>query len=190
MGNRAWERTNQSQTLIPFSTQSLRSEPSFSSSHSLRPSSRQPCFRPFPHPLNTSLSTAVFSAHHPSTAARRRQAHISALIIYLLTLDLHDFLSVLFVMATHGPINGVKRNRACSGSFAHILARSRFFFLPLARIGCSALIPASFLATPPRSPQSIAVRLLPPPSALAGLAIFNYRCNLPRSVCQQMPHSV
>ena len=62
-------------------------------------------------------------------------------------------------MATHGPINGVRINRACSGSSAHILARphSRFSFRPLARIGCSYL----FLATLSPNPQSIIPRLQP-----------------------------
>ena len=36
-------------------------------------------------------------------------------------------------MATHGPINGVKISRTCSGSLVHILARTRFSFRPLAR---------------------------------------------------------
>ena len=66
-------------------------------------------------------------------------------------------------MATHGPINGVKINRACSGFPAHILARTRFTFRPFARIRVLSAQPFFGLFLAP-NPRSTAFRPRPPPS--------------------------
>ena len=75
-------------------------------------------------------STHLYFFDHTNTSSRSiRQAHPPT--FRHLPTRLHGFLKSLFIMGTHGPINGVKINRACSGSFAH---RCPFPFLfPSAR---------------------------------------------------------
>ena len=119
-----------------------------------------------PDPVRTTLPSLPLSSPSPSpidlstTSAHLRTHHLSHPFAPSIP---HDPLSFLLVMATHGPINGVKINRACSGSFAHILARPRFSFLPLARIGCSYLFWLRRLLTLNPSPFA---SCLHPPSAL------------------------
>ena len=122
-----------------------------------------------PSPLSSLFATTSFCN---GRFERQTHTHISALTSpspFTLSSS-HDLLNFLFIMATHGPINGVKINRTCSGSFVHILARTRFSFHLLARTSC-AQRSSLFWPFLTHNPRSTAVRPHiftppPPPSAL------------------------
>jgi hypothetical protein len=149
----AWERSNQSQTRGRLSAgvtgpHSPRRSPLNlcalivpSLTTGRPPDSPLSCFPPFSRLFQSvylyffSFSTTTFCN---GRFERQAYTHISA------SPSLHLLIPSRppqFIMATHGPINGVKINRACSGLLAHIFARTRISFRSLVRIGCSALIP-------------------------------------------------
>jgi hypothetical protein len=113
------------------------------------PDSRPRVFLLFPDYFNPSVSTSSLLPHPLQRPGRETSSHthlrthLTSLLPFAFSSP-HDLLNFPFIMATHGPINGVKINRACSRFLVHICARTRFSLRPLARIGCSALIP--FLA--------------------------------------------
>lgn len=181
--HQAWERSNQNQTrgytlrrVTGTSFPSTVSEPSLSCPpppfHSgTLPDSRS-AFSSFFRLFQSTLLSLLFvpDLNQPRHGLlQSTSAHLTSFAPpppFSIPHDLVNLSHPLFLMATHGPINGVKINRACSGSFA-----PHMFPLPLPLLFPSVrahrvLIP--FLVMPSPNPQSIAVRHRHPPPC-AGL---------------------